>query len=58
MAEIIHRDDGRYSHMPDGCNERCSDEGHWLEQAVPAPWQVQHTEAQREAITREDTHVD
>lgn len=37
---IIHCDDGRYAHMPN-CNERCNENGHWLERAVPAPWQVQ-----------------
>lgn len=40
---IIHSDDGRYAHMPN-CNERCSESGHWLEQSVPAPWQVQSSQ--------------
>lgn len=35
---IVHRDDGRYAHVPE-CNERCDESGHWLQQAVPAPWQ-------------------
>ena len=41
IAMIIHSDDGRYGHMPQ-CNERCDESGHWLQQSVPAPWQVQH----------------
>ena len=28
---IVHRDDGRYAHVP-GCNERCADDGHYLQQ--------------------------
>jgi hypothetical protein len=32
---IVHRDDGRYAHIPH-CNERCDENGHWLEQPVPA----------------------
>jgi len=40
---IVHLDDGRYAHVPN-CNERCNETGHWLQQAIPAPWQVQRVQ--------------
>jgi hypothetical protein len=36
--------------MPN-CNKQCNEAGHWLQQAAPAPWQVQHEQDEATSST-------